>query len=135
MDNQLEQQIFEACPSVFDEGRGACRWIECGNGWAEHIGFASRQLEGINRQVPSGQGVYANQIKEKFGGLRYYIGVGEDFPQEHMETVQKIVATAENACRVTCEICGEPGENKAISGWMSCLCEQCRTKEKEVRRH
>lgn len=57
------------------------------------------------------------QIKEKFGGLRYYVQ-GVEFGTPAYNPITE----AEQASEVTCEECGEPGEIKSVVGWYRCLC-------------
>ncbi len=56
------------------------------------------------------------QIKEKFGGLRFYIGEGTD------EMFDRI-SEAENQSFKTCMKCGRPG-NPTDTGWILTLCEE-----------
>jgi hypothetical protein len=62
------------------------------------------------------------QIKEKFGGLRYYYNSKYPYQSDESNTINDLVAEAEQKCDVTCEECGEPGENKSILGWYRTLC-------------
>lgn len=55
------------------------------------------------------------QVKEKFGGLRFYIGKGNDI-------LWSIISTAETASLSICEICGEPGKLRD-GGWIKTLCD------------
>ena len=54
------------------------------------------------------------QIKEKLGGLRFYIGEGSD---EIYETIR----AAEDLSNHTCERSGEPGERRSLGGWLKVL--------------
>lgn len=63
------------------------------------------------------------QIKEKFGGLRYYVQ-GVEFGTPAYNPITEAEETAE----ATCEECGQPGENKSVKGWWRTLCESDRTK-------
>lgn len=56
------------------------------------------------------------QIKEKFGGLRFYYDGGNDF-------VDGAVAMAEACASHTCEKCGKPGSRRS-GGWLRTLCDQ-----------
>jgi hypothetical protein len=59
--------------------------------------------------------VVVNQIKEKFGGLRFYYSGGDD-------TIDGMVRMAESwACR-SCEECGKPGKSRD-GGWIRTLCD------------
>jgi hypothetical protein len=46
-----------------------------------------------------------SQIKEKFGGLRYYA----DFENVSWQDAEPLIAAAEKAASETCEVCGQPG--------------------------
>lgn len=50
------------------------------------------------------------QIKEKFGGLRFYIGSASD-------EVHKIISKYESLSFETCEVCGEKGGLHKDCGW------------------
>ena len=54
------------------------------------------------------------QIKEKFGGLRFYIGLGTD-------EIHAAIQAAEDRSNSTCEISGEPGERRSLGGWLKVL--------------
>lgn len=63
-----------------------------------------------------------DQIKEKFGGLRYYIG---KVPKEHFDEIHNLIHEAEAKSVKVCEECGEPGKRTTLdSGWCRTLCEQ-----------
>ena len=59
--------------------------------------------------------VVAAQVKEKFGGLRFYINGGDDF-------VEGAIALAESLSLRTCEECGAPGSRRS-GGWIRTLCD------------
>jgi len=56
------------------------------------------------------------QVKEKFGGLRFYINSASD-------EVHKRISHAENLSYETCETCGEKGELRTNIGWHTTLCD------------
>lgn len=58
-----------------------------------------------------------NQVKEKFGGLRFYVG-------ETTDEMRKLISAAENLSYETCEVCGGPGEQTS-TGWIKTLCAPC----------
>lgn len=61
--------------------------------------------------------VDVHQVKEKFGGLRFYTGGA---PPEFHEAVR----VAENESYRTCENCGNPGKPRG-GGWIKTLCDDC----------
>jgi hypothetical protein len=59
--------------------------------------------------------VEIGQIKEKFGGLRFYYQGGDQF-------IQGAAWMAESMSYQLCETCGNPG-SRGGSGWISTLCD------------
>jgi predicted alternative tryptophan synthase beta-subunit len=51
---------------------------------------------------------YVHQIKEKFGGLRFYFMMNTENTELH-ENIQKIIDIAEDKSYDTCQITGKPG--------------------------
>lgn len=66
------------------------------------------------------------QVKEKFGGLRFYIGDASD-------AVRERIAQAEHESYATCEKCGELG-GPTKDGWIRVLCEACHLLQQELRK-
>lgn len=60
--------------------------------------------------------VTLDQVKEKFGTLRFYYTGGDD-------VIDGMVRMAESISGVTCEECGAPGK-QAGNGWIRTVCEQ-----------
>ncbi len=60
--------------------------------------------------------VIVEQIKEKFGGLRFYYSGGDD-------TVSGMVRMAESWASCVCEECGSPGRSRS-GGWIKTLCDK-----------
>ena len=56
------------------------------------------------------------QIKEKFGGLRFYYDGGD-------EHISGMVRMAESWAGHVCEECGKPGESRS-GGWIKTLCDE-----------
>lgn len=59
--------------------------------------------------------VTLDQVKEKFGTLRFYYTGGDDI-------IDGMVRMAESMSGVTCEECGAPGEQTS-GGWIKTVCE------------
>lgn len=59
-----------------------------------------------------------HQVKEKFGGLRYYCSL-----DGHVEA-EPLIREAERKAAVTCEQCGQRGQLRGGS-WISTLCDNC----------
>jgi hypothetical protein len=75
-------------------------------------------VAGDFRTVPdSVPQVTLDQIKEKFGTLRFYYTGGDDY-------ISGMVSLAESMSGVTCEECGNPGDRRG-GGWVRTLCHPC----------
>lgn len=89
----------------------------------EQIDEAKAALDEETLKVP-----VAFQVKEKFGGLRFYVQAATD---KHYSYIN----FAESMSYKTCEVCGSPGE-RYTDGWHTTLCdvhakEQGREKSQE----
>ena len=73
-------------------------------------------IAGDFRPVPESiPQVTLDQIKEKFGTLRFYYTGGDDI-------IDGMVRMAESMSAVTCETCGNPGQQRG-GGWIRTLCD------------
>lgn len=64
-----------------------------------------------------------HQIKEKFGGLRFYADKVDDF-------CDGVIRMAEAMADITCEVCGKPGERRS-GGWIRTLCDEHEAERQE----
>ncbi len=86
-------------------------FISCDDGWLDLIEDLIKELidAGWNKEI--------TQIKEKFGGLRFYINEGSD-------EIFDIIRKYEEKSYIICEICGKPGKLIKNNGWYKTVCEQ-----------
>jgi len=94
--------------------------VECGEGWYDLLDKLMTEIESV---CPGG--VCISQIKEKFGGLRFYV---DGAPREVFDIIDKYEALSEK----TCESCGGPGK-QTDDGWIVTLCEKCDEKRRKAR--
>ena len=91
-------------------------WLnEIGPGWRSPVAMAICEIEA--------HGGVIKQVKEKFGGLRLYVGVPEG---ANLNLIFDYADWAENACEGVCEECGKPGKLINKSGWYKTRCEECK---------
>ena len=112
-----------------------CWGFECGDGWfnildqlmgniQHHIDWNNQNFEKGYKQYKQVAQVTLDQVKEKFGTLRFYYTGGDD-------EISGMVRMAESMSGVTCEECGNPGERRG-GGWVHTFCEPCEIKREEA---
>lgn len=90
----------------------------CGDGWEPLIRRLSEKLEALIAELPDDEGrPTAFQVKEKFGGLRFYMS--SETPE-----MSAAIKEAERAAAHTCEECSAPGRPRS-GGWIQTLCDKC----------
>lgn len=67
-----------------------------------------------------------SQVKEKFGGLRYYANPGNVDAETSMQ-FYALIHAAQAKSDTICECCGRPGQLLARGGrgWLKTLCPRC----------
>jgi hypothetical protein len=121
---ELEEKLFNRYPKIFAQHalpmtETAMNWgIECGDGWYALIYTLCAQLQHWTDKNGAPQ-VEATQVKEKYGGLRFYVASANDIQQGMIEM-------AEAMSDRLCEVCGRPGE-QIDAGWLVTRCEAHRT--------
>jgi len=146
MKTELENRLFEKYPRLFQQKAldmqqtCLCWGIECGDGWYELLDSLCHCIEEhfwnkenhkrlkenkvplefdeFKNDISLIQYTTAAQVKEKFGGLRFYISKCETY-------VNGVIRMAELMSYKICEICGKPGKpNKGP--WITTRCEDCK---------
>lgn len=125
MSEELDYDAFvksmeEKYPKMFAQPYGG---FAVGKGWWPILqalcSNIQHYLDWINtnhEKHPVVEQVVVAQIKEKFGGLRFYYGGGDD-------KVHGMVRMAESWAAHSCEECGKPGILRH-SGWLETLCDE-----------
>lgn len=123
---QFSEELAKKYPNLYVDMFGDSRktlltWgIDVGEGWFKLIEDLSAELEPLVTEIKkSGNKNYPRpiQIKEKFGSLCYYMS-------SITEKINKIINKYIRKSYSTCEICGEPGENRIGLPWIKTLCEK-----------
>jgi hypothetical protein len=109
------KRMEESFPKMFSEPYGG---FACGEGWwpilTNLCANIQHHLDWKNKSSEVVPQVTVEQIKEKFGGLRFYYQGGDD-------TIRGMVTIAEAWAGNTCETCGSPGTSGG-KGWIKTLC-------------
>jgi hypothetical protein len=124
MREELDKQLCEKYPVLFAQRNGSpqetamCWGFDCGDGWHDLINILCANIQ---NHIVYGRGgdapqVVVMQVKEKFGGLRFYYHGGD-------EHISGMVRMAESWASVTCETCGDRGTIRH-GGWIRTLCDK-----------
>ena len=108
--------------------RGCCNSLEyackcVGSGWKPLVEKAWKTLE------DSGADFTVDQVKEKFGGLRFYFSLRHDQTIKAdrvgmFDALYHRISAIERESYRTCESCGEPGKLRSDLHWIQTLCDQ-----------
>lgn len=136
MSPELDNDLCTRYPKIFADRNASpretamCWGFECDDGWfniidnlcgciQRHIDISEEQRDYAlrnNLEVKDAcPQVVAFQVKEKFGGLRFYFSGGNDI-------IHGMVTLAEAMSYSTCEVCGNPGKPRGGS-YIRALCD------------
>lgn len=92
--------------------------IECGEGWYGIIAALIRYIEDYNEKNTDVEPIRVQQIKEKFGELRFYTNY-------YTHDLNELISEAEEVAWNTCETCGSTKNIGHTMGWISVVCPHC----------
>jgi hypothetical protein len=98
-----------------------CFGFEHSDGWYDIIHTLSSELETLNN---NGATITAEQVKEKYGTLRFYISYNDETTKEQVNQANIFIGEAEFRSAKTCEGCGKPGKIQG-TGWIYTACDEC----------
>jgi hypothetical protein len=128
MIEDLDKKLCEKYPEIFRNRhepvtKTPMGWgFECGDGWYELIDVLCRNIQHhvdwySTAHPDKIEQPIASQVKEKFGGLRFYIDYHSD------DVIQGMIQMAESMSYHICEECGNKGKLRN-GNWMRTLCDQ-----------
>jgi len=143
MNEQLDKELCDKYPKIFKMRNGSMQetcmyWgFDHGDGWFNIIQSACQNIQNhtdwkrktepfaslTDEEFDELHQPVAAQVKEKFGGLRFYVDNSDDY-------TSGVIAMAESMSYRTCEYCGAPGKQTG-KGWIKTVCDTC-NKTKEV---
>jgi hypothetical protein len=118
MNNESQYEEFaarmtERFPKMFEGKYGG---FACGAGWWPMIETLCGVIQShIDHSKGTCSQVTVEQIKEKFGTLRFYVQGGDDY-------TNGAISLAESLSAGICEDCGAPGKRSG-GGWVRTLCD------------
>jgi hypothetical protein len=124
---ELEKKLYKKYPKIFKQKDLSiqetcmCWGIEVGDGWYWLLDKLCASIQNyIDYSITRPPQVKAVQVKEKFGGLRFYVNSADNY-------VYGIIHFAESLSYHICESCGTTKNvSQNSSGWISTLCNKCR---------
>lgn len=109
MKNELQQKLCEKYPKIF----GKNFLFECLDGWYWLIDNLCDCIQHNETDLQ------ATQVKEKFGGLRFYTTPRDD-------EIHGMIELAESMSYHICEKCGSTeGVSSTEKGWVRTRCQKC----------
>ena len=136
MKPELDEFLCQKYPKIFKNRhtniQDTCMaWgFECDDGWFNIIDVLCHEIQShvdwkskdLSEEEKESLQVVAEQVKEKFGTLRFYYSGGDD-------VVEGMVSIAESLTHRMCESCGNVGHRRGKS-WIKVLCDSCEEKRK-----
>ena len=134
MKEEFDKKLCEKYPKIFKNRNGSmqetcmCWGFSHDDGWYDiidslcasiqnHINNKRYQFREMSQEdFDEEHQVVAAQVKEKFGGLRFYVDGGDDW-------VYGAISMAESISYRTCEVCGAPGKTRG-TGWIRTTCDE-----------
>lgn len=121
---ELDRSLCERYPKIFRDRyadmqtTAMCWGFDCGDGWYDLLDHLCNQIQWyLDRNAPKDTPqVVAEQVKEKYGTLRFYVRGGD-------EVTNAYITFAEGFSGKICEICGNPGKSND-NGWIRTLCKE-----------
>lgn len=101
MTDDATHAAVERIRGRFDDGWG--QWIDCEEGWWPILVRLDADFAAID------PGFRLHQVKQKWGGLRWYYEPSVGLPQATCDLLEARLREAEAEAAATCELCGQPG--------------------------
>lgn len=135
MKEELELKLVEKYPKILKDYKGDMKetcmhWgMECSDGWFQLLDQCLAKIQhfcDLCQESGSNFQVVAEQIKEKFGSLRFYYDCSQDSVYDKMcsSIVRDIVSSTERESLSICEVSGEYGFLCKRGGWYKTLCRE-----------
>ena len=114
----FSEKLFNEFPKLFEHRKNKqisllYFGVECNSGWFDLIYNLTKTVSKLVKEKGI-KDFEIVQIKEKFGGLRYYTNF-------YTESIGKLIRDAEEKSYKICEVCGKPGKLRKVS-WYRTLC-------------
>ena len=121
MSPEKKEILLQKYPKLLD----GLREIECADGWFNLLDCLCSNIQHYleyNVKSEEKNKCRVLQIKEKFGGLRFYVYGADD-------VIRGMISFAESMSHKLCELCGNSdSDTENFRGWIRTLCNSCKDK-------
>ena len=104
---ELSERMIQKYPKNFQ----SCFDFWISKGWESLVEKLIDDVIAIDPKIK------IQQIKQKFGGLRFYV-------ERYNKDVDQLIEKAEIESESICEVCGAPGKIVEKNYWLQCVCEE-----------
>jgi Mor family transcriptional regulator len=120
MAKNRDEYWFEELKKEYPELLSAVHYASIDEGWGKLVSNLCFKIDHYQKFLKDEEKrATVVQIKEKFGGLRFYIYGGDDY-------IRGLIDFAECMSFSICEACSKPASRSKEGGWIRTLCEDCR---------
>ncbi len=146
MREELQEKLYLHFPEIFAQRSlpmthtCMCWGFDCGDGWYDLIYKLCEQIQSyinnknnsikfkidrgdLPKDTPRYPQLEATQVKEKYGGLRFYVDNSDEY-------IDGLISMAEAMSYSICENCSNNGSPNG-DGWVTTLCPECRNQKNE----
>jgi len=123
MTKELQEKLYTKYPLIFQNKdksmKESCMYwgISTNDGWYKIIDRLCSNLQWNTDHNKQPQ-IIASQVKEKFGGLCFYVESGTS--EQHA-----VISFVESLSHHVCEECGSMENVGHTKGWITTLCKKC----------
>jgi hypothetical protein len=130
MSPERSKELVDIYPDLFSDIDSRMPYqlfgFECHDGWFDLLKDLIDNLKIMCSKEDFYTGFYddevvplkVDQVKEKFGTLRFYVNWEND-------SIRAAIKVAEKRSAETCEFCGNPGKMTQRGYWLQTLCDEC----------
>lgn len=116
---KTKEEIISLYPEIFQENF----YFSIHSGWLDIVdNLCSNIVKRIKESDNSS--VTVDQVKQKFGTLRFYVSIISD-DEQFKKDIYKLISDAEVTTEKFCEFCGANAELNRNGRWWFTLCNLC----------